>query len=155
MSAEFWAIIGVGVGVTTIVGTLFTILNMRISDLRKDMRDMAEDLSGRIVRSEEQMNHRMDSLENNLGELREDIRQIEIRLETKIDGVEARLGARIDSVEATVTSIETELGSRIDGLDTRLRVVEQGQARIIGAVEMMQTIVVATLRGEQEEVGAD
>ena len=31
--------------------------------------------------------------------------------------------------------------------------MEQGQARVIGAVEMMQTIVVATLRGE--EVNAD
>ena len=132
MSAEFWAIIGVGVGITTIVGAMFTLLDMRISDLRKDLRDTAEYLSRQIVRSEERTNDRIDALERNF---RADLRQIEARVEARLAGV------------------ETGLGSRIDGLDARLRVVEQGQARIIGAVEMMQTIVVATLRGE--EVGAD
>ena len=128
MSAEFWAIIGVGMGITTIVGAMFTLLDMRISDLRKDLRDTAEYLSRQIVRSEERTNDRIDALERNF---RADLRRVEARL----------------------AGVETGLGSRIDGLDARLRVVEQGQARIIGAVEMMQTIVVATLRGE--EVGAD
>ncbi len=128
MSAEFWAIIGVGVGITTIVSALFTLLNMRISDLRKDVRDMGEE----IVRSEARVSDKIDAVEERL---REDLRQTEARLEAKIYGVETGLGARIDGVEA------------------RLRVVEQGQARVIGAVDMLQTIVVATLRGE--EVGAD
>ena len=119
MSVEFWAIIGVGVGITAIFGSMFTFLNMRISDMRKDMRDIAKDLSETIALSEKRTNDRIDGLENNF---REEFRQV---------------------------------NARIDGLDVRLRVVEQGQARVIGAVEMMQTIVVATLRGEQEEVGAD
>ncbi len=113
MSAEFWAIIGVGVGITTIVSALFTLLNMRISDLRKDVRDMGEE----IVRSEARVSDKIDAVEERL---REDLRQTE---------------------------------AKIDGVDARLRVVEQGQARVIGAVDMLQTIVVATLRGE--EVGAD
>ena len=120
MSPEFWAIIGVGIGISSVFGTLFTLLNMRISDLRKDMRDMREDM----VRMERRINDR-------------------------IDGVEKNLGARIDAVEARIDAVE----ARIDGVEGRLRVVEQGQARVIGAVEMMQTIVVATLRGE--EVSAD
>ena len=117
MSDEFWAIIGVGIGGISVVGVLFTLLNMRISDLRKDVRDIANGLSGDIVLSEKRFNDRIDELEENF---REDLRQV---------------------------------NARIDGVDARLRVVEQGQARVIGAVEMMQTIVVATLRGE--EVGAD
>lgn len=124
MSPEFWAIIGVGIGISSVFGTLFTLLNMRISDLRKDMRDMREDM----VRMERRINDR-------------------------IDGVEQNLGARIDVVEARITGVEAKLGTRIDSVEARLRAVEQGQARVIGAVEMMQTIVVATLRGE--EVGAD
>ncbi len=146
MSAEFWAIIGVGVGITTIVSALFTLLNMRISDLRKDVRDMGEE----IVRSESRVSDKIDAVEERL---REDLRQTE----AKIDGVEARLEAKIDGVEARleakIDGVETGLGARIDGVDARLRVVEQGQARVIGAVDMLQTIVVATLRGE--EVGAD
>ena len=121
MTTEFWAIIGVGIGISTVFGAIFTLLNMRISDLRKDMRDIAKGLSEEIVRSEKRTNDRIDELEKNLG-------------------------ARIDRVETTVNA-------RIDSVESRLRVVEQGQARVIGAVEMMQTIVVATLRGE--EVGAD
>ena len=137
MSVEFWAIIGVGVGITAVFGAMFTFLNMRISD----MRDIAKDLSETIALSEKRTNDRIDGLEKNF---REEFRQ-----------VEARLNARIDGVEARINSIETTVNARIDGIDARFRVVEQGQARVIGAVEMMQTIVVATLRGEQEEVGAD
>ena len=120
MSAEMWTMIGVGVGIAAVVGTLFTILNMRISDLRKDMRDMREDMA-----------------------------RMERRINDRIDGVEKNLGARIDAVEARIDAVE----ARVDSVETRLRAVEQGQARVIGAVEMMQTIVVATLRGE--EVNAD
>lgn len=120
MSPEFWAIIGVGIGISSVFGTLFTLLNVRISDLRKDMRDMREDMR----------------------DMREDMARMERRINDRIDGVEKNLGARIDAVEA-----------RVDGVEIRLRAVEQGQARVIGAVEMMQTIVVATLRGE--EVNAD
>ncbi len=137
MSVEFWAIIGVGVGITAIFGSMFTFLNMRISDMRKDMRDIAKDLSETIALSEKRTNDRIDGLENNF---REEFRQV---------------NARIDGVESRINSVETTINARIDGLDVRLRVVEQGQARVIGAVEVMQTIVVATLRGEQEEVGAD
>ena len=132
MSPEMWTMIGVGIGISTVFGAIFTLLNMRISDLRKDMRDIAKGLSEEIVRSEKRTNDRIDELEKNLG--------------ARIDGVETSLGARIDRVETTVNA-------RIDGVDARLRVVEHGQARVIGAVEMMQTIVVATLRGE--EVNAD
>ena len=128
MSDEFWAIIGVGIGGISVVGVLFTLLNMRISDLRKDVRDIANDLSADIVLSEKRLNDRIDEQGKNF---REDLHQVE---------------ARIDRVE-------TNLGAGIDAVDARLRVVEHGQARVIGAVEMMQTIVVATLRGE--EVGAD
>ena len=135
MTAEFWAIIGVGVGSATIVGALFTFLNSQISELRKDLRDSVNLLIEESARSEKRVNDRIDGVEKNLRELREDLRQVEARLNARIDGV------------------ETELGTRIDGLDARLRTVEQGQARVIGAVEMMQTIVVATLR--REEVGAD
>ena len=135
MTAEFWAIIGVGVGSATIVGALFTFLNSQISELRKDLRDSVNLLIEESARSEKRVNDRIDGVEKNLRELREDLRQVEARLNVRIDGV------------------ETELGTRIDGLDARLRTVEQGQARVIGAVEMMQTIVVATLR--REEVGAD
>ena len=124
MSAEIWTMIGVGVGIAALVGTLFTILNVRISDLRKDMRDMRED----TARMERRINDRIDSAEKSLGD--------------RIDSVEKSLGDRIDSVEA-----------RVDGVETRLRAVEQGQARVIGAVEMMQTIVVATLRGEEVSAG--
>ena len=113
MSDEFWAIIGVGIGGISVVGVLFTLLNMRISDLRKGQQDLGD----AIVLSEKRLNDRIDGLEKNF---REDLRQV---------------------------------NARIDRVDARLRVVEQGQARVIGAVEMMQTIVVATLRGE--EVGAD
>jgi len=130
-----WTMIGVGIGISTVFGAIFTLLNMRITDLRKDMRDIARGLSEEIVRSEERTNDRIDGLEKNLG--------------AKIDGVEAR----IDGVEARIDGVEAKLGARIDGVEARLRAVEQGQARVIGAVEMMQTIVVATLRGE--EVGAD
>ncbi|MCY4654093.1 MAG: hypothetical protein OXC95_13130 [Dehalococcoidia bacterium] len=130
MSDEFWALIGAGIGVAAVVGAMFTFLNMRISDMRKDMRDIAKDLSETIALSEKRTNDRIDGLENNF---REEFRQ----------------------VEARINSVETTINARIDGLDVRLRVVEQGQARVIGAVEMMQTIVVATLRGEQEEVDAD
>ena len=124
MSAEIWTMIGVGVGIAALDGTLFTILNVRISDLRKDMRDMRED----TALMERRINDRIDSVEKNLG--------------GRIDSVEKNLGGRIDSVEA-----------RVDGVETRLRAVEQGQARVIGAVEMMQTIVVATLRGEEVSAG--
>ena len=124
MSAEMWTMIGVGIGISTVFGAIFTLLNMRISDLRKDMRDMREDMA-----------------------------RMERRINDRIDGVEKNLGARIDAVEARITGVETKLGTRIDGVEARLRLVEQGQARVIGAVEMMQTIVVATLRGE--EVNAD
>ena len=130
MSVEFWAVTGVGVGTTAVFGAMFTFLNMRISDMRKDMRDIAKDLSETIALSEKRTNDRIDGLEKNF---REEFRQ----------------------VEARINSIETTVNARIDGIDARFRVVEQGQARVIGAVEMMQTIVVATLRGEQEEVGAD
>ena len=130
MSGEFWAINGAGIGVAAVVGAMFTFLNMRISDMRKDMQDIAKDLSETIALSEKRTNDRIDGLENNF---REEFRQ----------------------VEARINSVETTINAKIDGLDVRLRVVEQGQARVIGAVEMMQTIVVATLRGEQEEVGAD
>ena len=139
MSAEIWTMIGVGIGISTVFGAIFTLLNMRISDLRKDMQDIAKNLSEEIVRSEKRTNDRIDGLEKNLGAR---IDGVEAKLGARIDGVEAKLGARIDGVEA-----------RIDSVETRLRAVEQGQARVIGAVEMMQTIVVATLRGE--EVGAD
>lgn len=117
MSAEMWTMIGVGIGISTVFGAIFTLLNMRISDLRKDMREIAKDLSEDIVRSEKRTNDRIDLLEENF---REDLRQVE---------------------------------GRIDSVEVRLRAVEQGQSRMIGAVEMMQTIVIATLRGE--EVGAD
>ena len=142
MTAEFWAIIGVGVGSATVVGALFTFLNSQISELRKDLRDSVNLLIEESARSEKRVNDRIDGVEKNLRELREDLRQ-----------VEARLNARIDGVEARIDGVETELGIRIDGLDARLRTVEQGQARVIGAVEMMQTIVVATLR--REEVRAE
>ena len=146
MSDEFWAIIGVGIGGISVVGVLFTLLNMRISDLRKGQQH----LSDAIVLSEKRLNDRIDGLEENF---REDLRQVNAR----IDRVETNLNARIDAVEtnlgARIDRVETNLNARIDGVDDRLRVVEQGQARVIGAVEMMQTIVVATLRGE--EVSAD
>ena len=150
MTPEFWAIIGVGIGISSVFGTLFTILNMRISDLRKDMR---ED----IVRSEKRTSDKIDAVEKNLGDR---IDAVEKNLGDRIDAVEKNLGDRIDAVEARVGRVETELGTRIDGVEARidgvegrLRVVEHGQARVIGAVDMMQTIVVATLRGE--EVNAD
>ena len=117
MSPEFWSIIGVGVGGTSVVGLFFTFLNMRISDVRKGLRYVAKNLSEEIVRSEKRTSDRIDGLER------------------RIEGLEKNMGDRIDAVE------------------DRLRVVEHGQARVVGAVEMMQTIVVATLRGE--EVSAD
>ena len=127
MSDEFWAIIGVGIGGISVVGVLFTLLNMRISDLRKDVRDIANGLSGDIVLSEKRLNDRIDGLEENS---REDLRQVEARLNARIDGLEASLNARIDRVEtnlnARIDSVETNLGARIDGVDARLRVVEQG-----------------------------
>ncbi len=135
VTAEFWAIIGVGVGSATVVGALFTFLNSQISELRKDLRDSVNLLIEDSARSEKRVNDRIDGVEKNIRELREDLRQVEARLNARIDGV------------------ETELGIRIGGLDAGLHTVEQGQARVIGAVEMMQAIVVATLR--REEVGAD
>ncbi len=128
MSAEIWTMIGVGIGISTVFGAIFTLLNMRISDVRKDMRDIAKNLSEEIVRSEKRTNDRIDELEKNLG-------------------------ARMDAVEARLDRVETGLGARIDGVESRLRIVEQGQSRVIGAVEMMQTIVVATLRGEEVSAG--
>ena len=139
MSPEMWTMIGVGIGISTVFGAIFTLLNMRISDLRKDMRDIAKGLSEEIVRSEKRTNDRIDELEKNLG--------------ARIDAVEARIGRVETGLGARIDDVETTVNTRIDGVDARLRVVEQGQARVIGAVEMMQTIVVATLRGE--EVNAD
>ena len=77
MSDEFWAIIGVGIGGISVVGVLFTLLNMRISDLRKGQQD----LSDAIAFSEKRLNDRLDVLEGNI---REELRQ----LGTRIDGVE-------------------------------------------------------------------
>lgn len=51
-------------------------------------------------------------------------------LEGRIRGVESRLGARIDSLEG-----------RVDTLDARLAVVERGQAKLEGLLEVIRDAV--------------
>ena len=46
MSAEMWAIIGFGVVETTLIVVLSTILIVRLSNLRKYIRDMREERLG-------------------------------------------------------------------------------------------------------------
>ena len=45
MSAEMWAIIGFGVAETTLIVVMSTILIVRLSNLRKYIRDMREEMA--------------------------------------------------------------------------------------------------------------
>ncbi len=149
MTAEMWLIIGTGLGMVGAVGYFFRILNTRIADL----------------------NTRIDDVRTDMGNM-------EARLNTKIDSVEQRLNARIDEVNGRIDEAEQRLNGRMermesrltvrmdahdhrfDIVDERLRAVEQGNAEVIGAVNMMQTIVVETLNREIDSeraaaVGAD
>ena len=98
MSAEMWAIIGFGVVETTIIVVLSTILIVRVSNLRKDMRNMREEMARRW------MNDRIDRLEKSVRELKGDLRRVETRLEARISRVEygARDRFRQDKIQEIV-----------------------------------------------------
>ena len=112
------------------MGLFLRILNVRIGDLRKDMAGIETRLNDKIDGVAKTLNERID-------DVRTDMVGVETRLNEKIDGVETRLTVRMDAHD-----------HRFDITDERLRAVERGQGEVIGAVNMMQTIVVETLNRE-------
>ena len=112
-----------------------------------------------LHRMEGRINKRIDGVEQRID-----------RVEQRIDGIDGRLDSvdgRLRAVEqgqAEIKSILLEhtsrldsLDSRIDSLDTRLRAVERGQSEILGSVNTMNQVVLATLQSqiEGEPVGSD
>ena len=179
MTAEMWVMIGTGLGMVGAMGFFFRLLNTRIGDVRIDMQRMELRLNDRIDGVEKRLNGRIDEVEEHLDEkidgvekrLNGRIDEVEERLDEKIDGVEKRLNGRIDEVEERLSGrmerMENRLTVRMDGhdrrfdtVDERLRAVERGNAEVVGAVNMMQTIVIETLNREMDSersavVGAD
>ena len=141
MTAEMWVMIGTGVGVVGVIGLFFRILNVRIDDLRTDLASVETRLDDKIDSVETRLNDKID-------DVRKDLVSVETRLNDKIDGVETRLNDKIDGVENRLTVRMDAHDRRFDITDERLRAVERGQGEVIGAVNMMQTIVVETLNRE-------
>ncbi len=168
MTAEMWVIIGTGVGVVGVIGLFFRILNVRIDDLRTDLASVETRLNDKIDDVDKRLNDKIDDVDKRLNDnmdgvethLNDKIDGVETRLNDKIDGVETRLNDKIDGVENRLTVRMDAHDHRFDIADERLRAVERGQGEVIGAVNMMQTIVVETLNREIDsqravEVNAD
>ena len=149
MTAEMWIIIGTGLGMVGAVGYFFRILNTRIGDLNTRIDDLRTDMGS----MEERLNNKIDGVEQRLN-----IRIDEVNI--RIDEAEGRSNGRMERMESRLTVRMDAHDHRFDAVDERLRAVERGNAEVIGAVNMMQTIVVETLNREIDSeraaaVGAD
>ena len=138
--------IGTGLGVVGAMGFFFRLLNIRIGDVRTDVQRMELRLNDRIDGVEKRLNGKIDGIEK--------------RLNDRIDDVERRLNDRTERMENRLTVRMDGHDRRFDAVDERLRAVERGNAEVVGAVNMMQTIVVETLNREIDTergavVGAD
>ena len=114
-------------------------------------------MKGMIEGVEQRLNERIDGLEQRLNER---IDGLEQRLNERIDGLEQRLNDGMERMENRLTVRMDAHDHRFDNVDERLRAVERGNAEVVGAVNMMQTIVIETLNREMDSergavVGAD
>lgn len=146
MTAEMWIMVGTGLGIVGAMGFFFRLLNTRIGDVRADMQRMELRLNDRIGGVEKRLDEKIDGVEK--------------RLNDRIDEVEKRLGGRMERMENRLTVRMDGHDHRFDTVDERLRAVERGNAEVVGAVNMMQTIVIETLNREIDTergaaVGAD
>ena len=141
MSAELIAIIVMG----------FSVAGLMLVSLHR--------MEGRINKRIDGVEQRIDGVEQHIDRVEQRIDRVEQRIDgidRRIDSIDGRLRA-VEQGQAEIKSILLEhtsrlesLDSRIDSLDTRLRAVDRGQSEILGSVNTMNQVVLATLQRQIE-----
>lgn len=166
MSPELIGIIAVGVSIGAL---LLVSLNRMEKRLGRQINDLRTD-----------HNARMDSIEARLlaierGQTEVMVGQAELKsvvsdhtarfdsVDARFDSIDSRLRTveqsqiELKSGQSELRNIATDHTSRLDLIDERLRAVERGHSEILGSVNTMNQVVLATLQRqiEGEPVGAD